>query len=264
VPIAVQVAQYLPYLRRFARALTGSQAEGDNQVVQLLETLVADQSPFPADIAVKLALYRALMRMRRHEAAQPSHARGSSAKLSEGESRLNALTPLSREAFLLTTVEELGIPDAAQVLECSPEEVHALIEQAGREIARKVATEVLIIEDEPMIAMDIEAIVEGLGHRVQGIARTHAESVSMFRAGSPGLVLADIQLADGSSGLSAVNELLRLREVPVIFITSFPERLLTGERPEPAFLLTKPYRPEAVRATISQALFFDQRSHPAG
>ncbi|MBV9752318.1 MAG: response regulator, partial [Hyphomicrobiales bacterium] len=96
---------------------------------------------------------------------------------------------------------------------------------------------------------------------VHGIARTHGESIALFKSGSPGLVLADIQLADGSSGLEAVNDLLRLREVPVIFITSFPERLLTGERPEPTFLLTKPYQPDTVRATISQALFFDERSH---
>ena len=185
-------------------------------------------------------------------------------KLAPAEARLSHLTPLSREAFLLTTVEEFSIEDAARILECSEAKVRDLVEEAGREITRQVATEVLIIEDEPMIAIDIETIVQSLGHRVHGIARTHDESVALFKSGSPGLVLADIQLADGSSGLEAVNELLRLREVPVIFITSFPERLLTGERPEPTFLLTKPYQPDTVRATISQALFFDERSHAPG
>jgi hypothetical protein len=48
--------------------------------------------------------------------------------------------------------------------------------------------------------------------------------------------------------------------VPVIFITAYPERLLTGERPEPTFLVTKPFRPEVVKAIISQALFFDRRA----
>jgi hypothetical protein len=43
---------------------------------------------------------------------------------------------------------------------------------------------------------------------------------------------------------------------PVIFITAYPERLLTGERPEPAFLITKPFQPETVKAAIGQALFF--------
>jgi CheY-like chemotaxis protein len=260
VSTAVQVAQHLPYLRRFARALTGSQAEGDDQVVRLLEALLADPAPLPIDIPAKLALYQAFVRTRRDAGLRARSDAGPSSP-SQAELRLKAMTPLSREAFLLTTVEEFSLADTARILERSENEARALVEKAGREIAKQVATEVLIIEDEPMIAIDIEAIVESLGHRVHGIARTHDESIALFKSGSPGLVLADIQLADGSSGLAAVNELLKLREVPVIFITSFPERLLTGERPEPTFLLTKPYQPETVRATISQALFFDERSH---
>jgi DNA-directed RNA polymerase specialized sigma24 family protein len=261
--IAVQVAQHLPFLRRFARALTGSQAEGDDQVVRLLEGLLADSSLLPTDLPTKLGLYRVFVRMRR-AAVNRLKTLEEKGKLSQAEARLSHLTPLSREAFLLTTVEEFSIEDAARILECSEARVRELVEEAGREITRQVATEVLIIEDEPMIAIDIETIVQSLGHRVHGIARTHDESIALFKSGSPGLVLADIQLADGSSGLEAVNELLRLREVPVIFITSFPERLLTGERPEPTFLLTKPSQPDTVRATISQALFFDERSHAAG
>lgn len=258
--IAIQVARYLPYLRRFARALTGNQVDGDRQVEQLLQSLIADPREFPTDISAKLALYRAFMRIRRHDAEAHSQAAAGSDKLSKVEARLQSLTPLSREAFLLASVEEFPITDVASILERSPEEAQALVDQAGREITRQVATEVLVIEDEPVIAIDLEHIVESLGHRVTGIARTHSEAVSLFKSRTPGLVLADIQLADGSSGLEAVNELLALREVPVIFITSFPERLLTGERPEPTFLLTKPFRPETVRATISQALFFDERS----
>ncbi|SDR13915.1 CheY chemotaxis protein or a CheY-like REC (receiver) domain [Rhizobiales bacterium GAS113] len=258
---AVQVAQHLPYLRRFARALAGSQAAGDDQVMRLLETLLADPHPLPTDIPAKLALYRAFVRTRRDATQETGRNSAPGAQLPTAEARLKAMTPLSREAFLLHSVEEFSTADTARILDCSEAEAGALIDQAGREITRQVATDVLIIEDEPLIAIDIEAIVEGLGHRVHGVARTHDESISLFKSGSPGLVLADIQLADGSSGLEAVNELLKLREVPVIFITSFPERLLTGERPEPTFLLTKPYRPETVRATISQALFFDERSH---
>lgn len=72
----------------------------------------------------------------------------------------------------------------------------------------------------------------------------------------PGLVLADIQLADGSSGLDAVDDILGLGDVPVIFITAYPERLLTGNRPEPTYLVTKPFQEATVRAAISQALFF--------
>jgi CheY-like chemotaxis protein len=85
--------------------------------------------------------------------------------------------------------------------------------------------------------------------------------VKLARGKAPGLILADIQLADGSSGLDAVNELLQSFEAPVIFITAYPERFLTGERPEPAFLIPKPYQPATVSAVISQALFFDRKAH---
>ena len=152
------------------------------------------------------------------------------------------------------------VADIAAILGIDKGEVEKLIDQAGREIAAQVATDVLVIEDEPMIAMDLEGIVEGLGHRVMGVARTHAEAVKAIANERPGLVLADIQLADGSSGLDAVNEMLGSFQVPVIFITAYPDRLLTGERPEPAFLITKPYQPDTVKAIVSQALFFERRA----
>jgi hypothetical protein len=77
-------------------------------------------------------------------------------------------------------------------------------------------------------------------------------------------VIADIRLADGSSGLDAVNDLLRSLTVPVVFVTAFPERLATGCGPEPTFLIRKPFREEALRAIVSQVLFFDQQAKRRG
>jgi CheY-like chemotaxis protein len=108
--------------------------------------------------------------------------------------------------------------------------------------------------------MDLEGLVEQLGHRTLGVARTHGAALTLARSKRPGLILADIQLADGSSGLDAVNELLESFEVPVIFITAYPERFLTGERPEPAFLIAKPFQPATVSAVISQVLFFERKA----
>ena len=153
--------------------------------------------------------------------------------------------------------------EAGEILDVSDDEFASLLYQASNEISRQVATEILIIEDEPLIAMDIEEMVESLGHRVVGIARTHAEATALFTAHNPKMVLADIQLADGSSGIDAVNEILASTPLPVIFITAFPERLLTGDRPEPAFLVTKPFNPDMVKALISQALFFDRQAKVA-
>ena len=135
-----------------------------------------------------------------------------------------------------------------------------LMDLLRREMAAEIATDVLIIEDETFIAMDLESLVKNLGHNVIGVARTHSDAVALATNKKPGLILADIQLADGSSGLDAVNELLRTFEVPVVFITAYPERFLTGERPEPAFLISKPFQPAMVSAVASQALFFQRNS----
>jgi CheY-like chemotaxis protein len=115
----------------------------------------------------------------------------------------------------------------------------------------------MVIEDEAIIAMDIADIVRGVGHAVTGTARTRDEAVALALRDQPDLILADIQLADNSSGIDAVNDILgRFPGIPVIFITAYPERLLTGERPEPAFLITKPFSEDQVRSAVSQAMFF--------
>lgn len=262
--VADSLPTHLPYLRRFARALTGSQAAGDRYALAALEAAVANPTQMHDAPDAGVWLYRLLLQIwsatatpRRTAAAD---TRGDS-DIEAANRNLEAMTPLPRAAFLLHWVEGFSVERMAAVLECPVSRVNSLIEQAGREIAEQITTDVLIIEDEPIISMDLEALVKDLGHRVTHVARTHAEAVTAVNEHFPGLVLADIHLADDSSGLDAVNEILGDREVPVVFITAYPERLLTGLRPEPTFLITKPFRTETVKAAISQVLFFDVRAH---
>lgn len=264
--ISQAIAPHLPYLRRFARALAGTQTAGDTYVAATIEVLIEDPTLFDSDLDPRVALHRTFAGLWNSVGLnlKPEIATGPANPV---DRKLESITPLPRQAFLLGSVEGFRVPEIAHILGLDMGEVEALIDQAGREIAAQVATDVLVIEDEPMIAMDLESIVEGLGHRVMGVARTHAEAVQATAKEKPGLVLADILLADGSSGLDAVNEMLRSFQVPVIFITAYPDRLLTGERPEPAFLITKPYQPDTVKAIVSQALFFERRARlrdPAG
>jgi DNA-directed RNA polymerase specialized sigma24 family protein len=253
------IAPHLPYLRRFARALAGTQAAGDAYVAATLEVLIEDPSLFDTSLDPRVALYRTFVNL--WNSLDINLKTDSPSITTPIDRKLESITPLPRQAFLLCAVEGFSREEAAKVLGVDVGKLDELIDLAGREIAAQVATDVLIIEDEPMIAMDLESIVEGLGHRVSGVARTHAEAVKAVNQHKPGLVLADIQLADGSSGLDAVNEMLGTFAVPVIFITAYPDRLLTGERPEPAFLITKPYQPDTVKAIVSQALFFERRAH---
>jgi DNA-directed RNA polymerase specialized sigma24 family protein len=261
--LAEVVGPHLPYLRRFSRALTGSQQSGDAYVEALLETLIADPSAIRTSASeARVSLYALLCRLwdsvRINRNAEHRDHWEEAAQLT-----LDHIAPRPRQAFLLTAVEGFSREEAAEILETDEAGVAALIEQASQDISEAMATDVLIIEDEPLIALDIEEIVRQLGHRVTGIARTHGEAMKLAGARRPGIILADIQLADGSSGIDAVNDLLADFSVPVIFITAYPERLLTGARPEPAFLITKPFVPDMVKAMIGQALFFDTRSTSA-
>lgn len=252
------VARHVPYLRRYARALTGSQNAGDAYVAATLEALIEDPAVLSGGTSLRVAVYRAFSRIWAsvpvNDETEPGDQR------QRVEQRLTHITPRPRQAFLLVAVEGFSEQEAAQVLGVDVTALRGLVEESGRELAAEIATDVLIIEDETFIAMDLEGLIESLGHRLVGVARTHAEAVALAKVRQPGLILADIQLADGSSGLDAVNELLKSFEVPVIFITAYPERYLTGERPEPAFLIAKPFQPTTVSAVISQALFFERRA----
>jgi DNA-directed RNA polymerase specialized sigma24 family protein len=252
------VVQHLPFLRRYARALTGSQASGDAYVTATLESLMASPDVLEGAAGPRVALYRLFTKI--WNSVSVNGLAEPLAKSLPPEHHLAQITPRPRQAFLLVALEGFSEEDAAKILDCDLPTLRHLVEESGRELAAEIATDVLIIEDETFIAMDIEALVESLGHRVTGIARTHAEAVALTRQRQPGLILADIQLADGSSGLDAVNELLRTFEVPVIFITAYPERFLTGQRPEPAFLIAKPFQPAVVSAVASQALFFGRKA----
>lgn len=260
--ISTAVAPNLPYLRRFARAVSGSQLSGDAMVAAALEALVQDVSIFPDCSSDKISLYRLFTAMFRQVGSRiPANSAPDWEK--SAQINLGALAPLERQAFLLVAVEGFSDAEAAEVLNLPDAEFARLLASASAEVSKQVATDVLIIEDEPLIAVEIEDIVESLGHRIVGVARTRAEAVKMFHEHGPRMVLADIQLADGSSGLEAVKEMLNSRSAAVIFITAFPERLLTGLRPEPAFLVTKPFMPDMVKALISQALFFDNQAAAA-
>ena len=260
--LLARLAPHLPYVRRYARALTGDQSTGDNYVRVALEALAAGEQQLSADMTPRVALYHVFHAIWSSTGAQ-LETNTLETTGSDASQRLLRIAPRSRQAFLLTALEGFTPSEAAQILSADPRDVERLIADAQADIDAELATDVLVIEDEAIISADIQSLVTELGHRVTGTATTHDEAIDAVARHKPGLVLADIQLADGSSGIDAVNDILKTMDVPVIFITAFPERLLTGERPEPTFLITKPFQRSTVKAAISQALFFDESTVPA-
>jgi len=259
--LSMRIAPLLPMLRRYSRAVTGSQTSGDAYVAATLEALIADISIFPKSEDDRVSLYKVFASLINSTHIDVVETESPFAWEKRAAANLASIEPGARQAFLLVSIEEFSNKEAAFILSVSEEEFGKLIEDAVLEISRQVATDIMIIEDEPLIAMDLEEMVQDLGHTVTGIARTKDEAVDLFAKTKPRMVLADIQLADNSSGIDAVNEILQTDDIPVIFITAFPERLLTGDRPEPTFLVTKPFSPEMVKALISQALFFQERAN---
>ncbi len=257
---AREIARQTPYLRRYARALTGSQPEGDGFVQATLDAVLSGRADMGEGLPARTALFRAFHQTWRR--SLNGHSIDAKGPQSIVDQRLQVLTPEHRTALLLVLMEGFALEEAAEILDVPVETAKDRFEAAQRDVERQLATDVLIIEDEPIVALDLERLVRDLGHGLAGVASTRAEAVELAHRGDPGLVLADVRLADGSSGLDAVTDILAAFDIPVIFITAFPERLLTGERPEPAFLVTKPFSDQAVKALIGQALFFHQRKEP--
>jgi DNA-directed RNA polymerase specialized sigma24 family protein/CheY-like chemotaxis protein len=261
--ISQEIAPHLPHLRRFSRALSGSQESGDAYVVAVLEALVADPTIFPERLPPRVGLYRLFLSI--WNSVDDVHTVWNfDPTETEAIHSIQTITPQPRQAFLLLSVEGFSPEEIAEILQTDVLTIGLLVDQADREIAEQIPpSAIMIIEDEPLTAANLQVLVESLGHHVTGVARTHAQAVELVKQEKPALILSDIQLDDGSSGVDAVNEILGSFEVPVIFITGHPELLLTGKKPEPAFLIPKPFDPKTVKAIMSQALFFDVKTHLA-
>ena len=251
------IAKELQYLRRYARALTGGQDSGDRYAVATLTAILEDPGHYDESAPARQALFRACHLIWTSTGAPVDTEADMTRSEAAAQDRLKALTPNSREALLLHTIENFSVDEVALIMDVEPGEAESLVNIALQEMEQSLAGKVMIIEDEAIIAMDLHSIVSEMGHEITGIARTRDAAVDMAAKSRPDLILADIQLADNSSGIDAVTDIIgQFGELPVIFITAFPERLLTGERPEPAFLISKPYSEEQVRSAVSQAMFF--------
>ncbi|GBQ82873.1 two-component response regulator [Gluconacetobacter johannae DSM 13595] len=230
----------LPYARRYARALTGSQSRGDLLVAESLRELaVVDTGTLPP----RLSLYRWISR----------HF-DSIATTAEMAGQREGMGATERKLLLLTSLEEVPVADAARALDIDLRQATDILSRAHAGLRTVAETNILIIEDEPIIAMDIEDLVRRCGHQVAGVAATEADAVALATRTRPGLILADINLGAGGDGMRAVASILRHHDTPVIFVTAYPERLLTGETVEPAFVITKPFEPMTLAIATYQAV----------
>lgn len=240
-----EIAKELPFLRRYARTLTGSQAVGDAAVRETLEALIAAPEEFIGDAGVRIELYRVFHKIWTDSSLRPIDIPGAI---------VGSMPRPLRKALLLTTIEGFSASDAAYILGMTEEEIVDSVSSAREAVHAMLSAKVMIIEDEAIIAMHLKSLLVSMGNDVAAIVRTESEAIATAQQIQPELILADVNLADGSSGIDAVDHILTEMTVPVIFITAFPEKLLTGDKVEPAYVISKPFNPDDVVATVWQSL----------
>lgn len=249
------LALHLPSLRRHARALTGSQTAGDELALNTVRAVIDSPQTIRSASSLDIGFFQVFAKIWAQAGYHAAVAE--EGPVARAQTHLQAAAPLARQALLLRSIENFTLPQIAEIIGVTQFDVADLIMAAHSEIKNTLRGRIMVIEDEAMIAMDLHDIVTSMGHQVTGTAATFQQAIALAASQKPDLILSDIQLADGSSGIDAVDAILEAAgNIPVIFITAFPERLLTGKRREPAFVITKPYGEEQIQSAVGQAMFF--------
>ena len=115
---------------------------------------------------------------------------------------------------------------------------------------------ILVVEDESLVARDLEQTLQRLGYEVVGIARSGAEAVGKAGETRPDLVLMDISLQGDSDGVQAAEVIGRRFGTPVVFLTAHTDKgtVIRAQTAKPAGYLAKPFSPDKLNEAIANAL----------
>ncbi len=112
---------------------------------------------------------------------------------------------------------------------------------------------ILVVEDEILIALELESLLQDLGHDVVGIAASSEDALALGRDLKPDLAFVDIHLADGPTGVDVARRLASEHEVTVLFMTANAKRI-----PEDFAgawgVIAKPYTERGVREALTYVM----------
>ena len=162
--------------------------------------------------------------------------------------------PKTQVAVLLNDVLGFTKDEINRVIEPTSNSVTELIVTGRVMHASTAKGSVVIIEDEALIASDLSMIVGGLGAKVVGSAKNAKEASSLILKYQPDLIFADFNLEDEKTGVDVVQESRAYHQCPVVFVTGFPEDVLSGSEREPDVVIGKPYSVESIRAAAAHCL----------
>ena len=115
---------------------------------------------------------------------------------------------------------------------------------------------ILLVEDEPILAMDLADRLEEEGYRVVGIANNGRKALKLYQTNTVDLVLCDIVIKGDWDGIETVHQLLAKRSVPIIYLTAMTDRetLERAKHTYPAAYLNKPFQLASLRNAIELAI----------
>jgi DNA-directed RNA polymerase specialized sigma24 family protein/CheY-like chemotaxis protein len=250
---ASHLFDHLPYLRRYARALTGTAQRGDELVLRSLETAMLAPERFGLTRNARIPLY-ALVNLHFDEAGggqgqplpSPYPVERALAALPEGE----------RRAYLLIALEGLSPAEAAAVLnEPAEGEIAIRFGHARERVRQAMVQKVLVVEDDSLLAADLENCVTSLGHEVCGTAVSEQAAIEIADRHEPTLALLDVCLADGSSGIEVAKRLRRRGVARTIFVTGFADEAENRDALHLGPIVSKPYTVETLDEAIQRAIF---------
>lgn len=239
----------LGVLRQFSRAVFADRLIGDELMRITMARVDVDPNSSSSSVTDLVAAFVHSWRLmtKDPDVAPP---------LFSDASLVRALPPPPGDGRLVVLlVDVLGFTpaEAARIVGVSGD-VGAQLRQARDELVVTGAPTALVIEDEPLIAADLRSIITRIGLTVEGEARSAAEAVKLAETTRPDIILADYNLDGRATGIDAVLQIQQNQDVPVVFITGYPDRVLQGDDIEPDFVISKPYTPDNVRAAVVHCL----------
>lgn len=246
-----KIAEYLPSLRRYSHAVTGSAAVGDAQVAALIETLILGRGPALGDLPLNLGLYRMLT-------ISTASVIDTAPALQSGDFRkcVQALASRQRQALLLTSVEGLTMSDVGRVMDCPEGDVCALISAATRSITQaKADADILIVGEHPSAADALRRMLNSFGYAVSDVAHSLQDALAIAAERRPRLVVADL---GGQHAIQRLAAFAKSLEAPLVYISSTPLKTLADDL-DNVLHVGKPIEARDIKATIDRALFGEQQ-----
>lgn len=247
---ARQLNEHLPYLRRYARALTGSIHDGDDLVMRCVEAAMLAPTRFGVPDRSRAALYALL-----HLLFDTNGEGRPSSSPHPIERALATLPEPERRLYLLTTLERLTMAEAARVMVMPPEKAIEAVRRARDALRERMTARVLVVEDNPVIALDLQTVVADMGHEVCGTAAGEKQALALAEETKPTLALMDIRLAAGDDGIAVARQMRERLGLKVIFVTAFASELERQRLEHLGTVVQKPFSAQDIRDAISRMVF---------